>query len=113
MLISPHQLIKSRTPVPSLQAPKFTLRDDRLPGTTASWRAYAEGKIVEGWRENCAAVSETAFDERYISQRPTRPHEFPDGYSAPYGQDRFQLTESLFNLGFLDSVCLSYVHVTR
>lgn len=61
---SPHQLIKTRTPVPAGQPPKATLREDRLPGTTASWKEYQQGKVVEGWRESCGAVFETPFDER-------------------------------------------------
>lgn len=64
----PFQLMKSRTPGPAGQAPKFAVRAERFAEgtTTASWKDYAENKVVENWRESCVSVYETPYEERFV-----------------------------------------------
>ncbi|CDZ96816.1 Actin-related protein-Arp4p/Act3p [Phaffia rhodozyma] len=102
--LTPFQLMKTRTPVPAGQAPRFTTKQDRLADgkTTASWQEYAENKVVENWRESCVNVYETPYEERYVAQRAPRPYEFPDGFNASYGSERYKFGEALFNPQFID-----------
>jgi hypothetical protein len=42
---------------------------------------------------------------RLARSKPTKMYEFPDGYGAQFGEERFRLTESIFNPeAFLDKV---------
>lgn len=54
--LTPHHLIKSRKPVQPGQSADVIFDQSRLEGTTDSWRNWAEGKVVEGWRESVAEV---------------------------------------------------------
>lgn len=53
------------------------------------------------------ALDYTLLCSRYTVQRPTRPFEFPDGYNAQFGTERFRLSESLFNPSYIDKVSRS------
>lgn len=33
-----------------------------------------------------------------------KPYEFPDGYNATFGEERYRITESLFNPDYIDKV---------
>lgn len=99
--LTPHSLIKSRTPVETGKPPQFTLNATRTASgkTTASWREHAENKVVETWRE---AVAEVCTPQPYsadlVGARPSRLYEFPTGFSQNYSAiDRFRLPEILFN----------------
>ncbi|KAF9534416.1 actin-related protein Arp4p [Crepidotus variabilis] len=95
----PHQLIASKLPVDPGQPPNYTLRQDRLTGTTESWRKWAEEREVEEWVQSVAGVVDQGWNDQMVAQRPPRQYEFPTGYSAYFGMERFQVGEQLFNHG--------------
>lgn len=99
--LTPHSLIKSRTPVETGRPPQFTLNPARTADgkTTASWREHAENKVVETWREAVAEVcAPHPYSVESVSARPSRLYEFPTGFSQNYqALDRFRLPEILFN----------------
>lgn len=76
--LTPFQLIKERTPVPAGAAPRFSLRDDRVQGTTDSWREWAEGRVVEGFREATGAVFESRYEDRCVPLSPTPSADAPE-----------------------------------
>ncbi|KAF9485376.1 actin-like protein Arp4p [Pholiota conissans] len=92
----PHQLIASKNPVDAGAAPSFTLRQDRLPGTTESWRLWAENREVDEWLQTVGGVLEQGWNDQLVLQRPTRQYEFPSGYSAFFGQERYRTGEEYF-----------------
>jgi len=92
----PHQLIANKTSVDPGQAPQYTLRQDRIQGTTTSWRTWAETRELDEWLQSTAGVSEQGWNDQMIAQRTPRQYEFPTGYSAYFGMERFQLGEHLF-----------------
>jgi actin-like protein 6B len=65
--LTPFQLIKDRTPVSAGVAPRFNLRQERVAGTTDSWRDWAECRVVESFREATGAVFETKYEDRCVS----------------------------------------------
>jgi len=46
--------------------PRYALRDDRIPGTTNSWRMWAERKEVEDWIQCVAGVLEQGWNDACV-----------------------------------------------
>ncbi|KAJ3373237.1 Actin-like 6A [Kappamyces sp. JEL0680] len=95
--MTPKQLIKSRSPVDASMPPVFEKK--QVSGITKSYEDYAITQTINEFKETIVAVSEQAslFNERDLSKRPGKNYEFPTGYSALFGLDRFRLGETLFN----------------
>lgn len=98
-------------PVDPGQPPQFVLRQDRLMGTTESWRTWAENREVDEWLQCVAGVVEQGWNDQYvafhvdpfilisfrmIAQRTPRQYEFPTGYNTYFGVERYQVGENLF-----------------
>jgi len=78
----PHQLIANKTvcwilnrtvnnvlslkkkPVEPGASPRFTLREDRLPGTTESWRSWYENREVDEWIQSVAGVLDQGWNDQ-------------------------------------------------
>jgi actin-like protein 6B len=78
----PHQLIASKLvrclsyqnhsfykcdvtkPVEPGAPPKFTLREDRISGTTNSWRRWCENREVEEWMQSVAGVLDQGWNDQ-------------------------------------------------
>lgn len=44
--------------------PQFILREDRIVGTTNSWRAWAEGRELDEWIQSVAGVLEQGWNDQ-------------------------------------------------
>ena len=53
--------------VDAQQPPRFTLREDRSPGVTDSWRSWYEAKEVEEWIQSVAGVLDQGWNDQYVS----------------------------------------------
>jgi len=93
----PHQLIAGRKPVETYLPPNFTLRDDRMALTTESWKSWAEQREVDEWLLSVAGILEQGWNDQHAQQRPQRQYEFPTGYSAQFGPERYLSGEIYFN----------------
>ncbi|KIJ56525.1 hypothetical protein M422DRAFT_197463 [Sphaerobolus stellatus SS14] len=91
-----HHLIANKLPVPPSKPPQFTLREDRLRLTTPSWRQWAEQREVDEWIAGAAGVLEHGFSEHAANSRPPRQYEFPTGFNALFGPERFLPGELYF-----------------
>jgi len=83
-------------PVDVNAPPRFTLREDRLPGTTESWRAWAESREIDEWIQSVAGVLEQGWNDQLAASRPPRPYEFPTGYNTYFGPERLSVGEQFF-----------------
>ncbi|KAG1892690.1 actin family [Suillus subluteus] len=92
----PHQLIANKLPVEPGALPKFSLREDRIPGTTESWRVWCEGREVEEWIQSVAGVLDQGWNDQAAASRPPRQYEFPTGYNMYFGPERYQVGEQFF-----------------
>ncbi|KAH7887939.1 actin family [Phlebopus sp. FC_14] len=92
----PHQLIATKTPVEPSALPRFTLREDRLAGTTESWKSWYESREVDEWIQSVAGVLDQGWNEQAAAARPPRQYEFPTGYNTYFGPERFQVGEEFF-----------------
>lgn len=68
-----------------------------LPGTTASYRAYAVAAVAADIKETLARVSDGEFDAGENAQMPTQSYELPDGTTVELGADRLNVPEALFS----------------
>ena len=95
----PHHLISKRNPVPEAGIqPRPLFRDDRLSKTTDSWKLWAQGGVVDNWKECCGeVVNVRGFDLATARDLPQALYEFPDGYHQYFGEERYRFTEMLFD----------------
>ncbi|PFH52679.1 hypothetical protein AMATHDRAFT_74136 [Amanita thiersii Skay4041] len=92
----PHQLITSKTPVEPNVVPTFTLREDRVSGTTQSWRMWTENREVDEWIQSVAGVLEQGWNDQAAAARQPKQYEFPTGFNTAFGSERFQVGEQFF-----------------
>ncbi|PBL02288.1 actin-related protein Arp4p [Armillaria gallica] len=95
--LSPHQLIANKLPVEPNSPPKYALRDDRLVGTTDSWRQWYEAREVDEWLQTVGGVLETGWNDQAAAGRAARQYEFPTGYNTWFGAERYYVGEQFFN----------------
>ncbi|GJE84617.1 actin-related protein [Phanerochaete sordida] len=93
----PHQLIANRQTVDATFPPKFTLREDRVPGVTDSWRSWYEAREVDEWVQSVAGVLDQGWNDQAAAQRGPRHYEFPTGYNTYFGAERFNVGELYFS----------------
>ncbi|KAF5369832.1 hypothetical protein D9758_001252 [Tetrapyrgos nigripes] len=94
--LSPHQLIANKLPVEPNAPPQYTLREDRLAGTTQTWRTWAEDREVEEWVQNVAGVLDQGWNDQVAASRSPKQYEFPSGYNTWFGGERFAVGEYFF-----------------
>jgi actin-like protein 6B len=58
-----HNFIK---PVEPNAPAQFTLRDDRIAGTTNTWRAWAESRELDEWIQSIAGVLEQGWNDQWV-----------------------------------------------
>ncbi|TDL29315.1 actin-related protein Arp4p [Rickenella mellea] len=92
----PHQLISSKQPVDPAVAPIYSLREDRIPGVTPSWREWYEGREVDEWVMSVAGVLDQGWNDQLAASRPPRQYEFPTGFNDWFGPERFLVGEQYF-----------------
>ncbi|KAJ7179318.1 actin-related protein Arp4p [Mycena filopes] len=92
----PHQLIANKMPVEVGAPPRYTLREDRVKGTTASWRAWYETREVDEWTQSVAGVLEQGWNDQVAASRPPRQYEFPTGYNTWFTSERYSVGEHFF-----------------
>ncbi|PPQ72524.1 hypothetical protein CVT24_004830 [Panaeolus cyanescens] len=95
-ILVPHQLIASKNPVEMNMPPDFIPRQDRLSGTTESWRKWAEDREIEEWVQSVAGVLEQGWNDHLANARPPKQYEFPTGFNTYFGYERFQVGEQFF-----------------
>ncbi|KAH7916750.1 actin family [Hygrophoropsis aurantiaca] len=92
----PHQLIANKSPVEPSAPPRFTLREDRMAGTTESWKTWYENREVDEWVQSVAGVLDQGWNEQAAAARQPRQYEFPTGYNTYFGPERYQVGEQFF-----------------
>ena len=78
------------------EIPKWTKRNN-LPNVTKSWQDYMVKQIVQDFQSSVLQVSDSPYDRESLSNTPMVNYEFPNGYNAEFGTDRYRIPESLFD----------------
>lgn len=92
--------------------PIYTLREDRIPGVTPTWREWYEDRVVDEWIMSVASVLDQGWNDQYVictealflplnilraaAQRGARQYEFPTGYNNLFGPERFFIGEQFY-----------------
>ena len=88
--------LSAKEEVDSGEMPKWTKRSN-LPNVTKSWQDYMVKQIVQDFQAAVLQVSDSPYDRDSLSNTPTVNYEFPNGYNAEFGADRYRIPESLFD----------------
>ncbi|WFD32420.1 NuA4 histone acetyltransferase subunit [Malassezia sp. CBS 17886] len=91
----PQFLVRSKQPVDPGMPADAVLRDDRLSGTTPSFRAYQTMQLLNDMKESVCQVLETPWDAAQAATRPVKMYEFPDGANDAFGTLRFKAPEAM------------------
>ena len=60
------RLINTNKPVDPNTPPQVALRQDRIAGTTASWRTWAESRELDEWIQSVAGVLEQGWNDQWV-----------------------------------------------
>lgn len=63
---------------------------------TPSFRTYHQSSLVSDFKASICQVPDSPFNERELALRPPLYYEFPDGFNAAFGIERFRIGELLF-----------------
>ncbi|KKY17527.1 putative chromatin remodeling and histone acetyltransferase complexes subunit [Phaeomoniella chlamydospora] len=105
--ITPHYMVKSKTPVDLDQPANFIARTfDVAP--QPSFRRYQEERTIQEFKE-CVVqvwpggqplmqqVNGNQTQEDLLKGLPGRPFEFPDGFNSAFTSERYRVAEALFD----------------
>ncbi|KAE9399051.1 Actin/actin-like protein [Gymnopus androsaceus JB14] len=92
----PYQLIANKAAVEPNTPPRYTLREDRLPGVTASWREWYESREVDEWLQSVGGIPDQGWNDQIIQHRQPKQYKFPTGYNTWFGPERFMAGEVYF-----------------
>lgn len=100
--LTPHYLIKSKTPVDAGASSAATYKTFPVP-PSASFRANEESRILTEFKESVVEVwpgpgrFTTGGNEDVARSTPGRPFEMPCGWNNVFGSERFRVAEGLFD----------------
>ena len=73
--------------------PIFQLRQDRFQQSKPSLLKYYEDREIDEWIQSVAGVLDQGWNDQLANSRPVKQYEFPTGFNAYFGKDRFQVGE--------------------
>ncbi|RDA88810.1 hypothetical protein CP532_5404 [Ophiocordyceps camponoti-leonardi (nom. inval.)] len=98
----PTYMVENKTPVDAGMPPQFRLRN--WPFTiNDSFRAYEEERVVTEFKESVVEVwrgpgrYSVPGNEDYVRSQPGRVFEMPDGYNQMWREQRFRVTEGMWD----------------
>jgi len=94
--IVPAYQVAAKEEVDTGEMPKWTKRNN-LPNVTKSWQDYMVKQIVQDFQSSVLQVSDSPYDRESLANTPMVNYEFPNGYNAEFGTDRYRIPESLFD----------------
>jgi len=101
--IIPPYMIADKKEVKEGGRPQWTKRLN-LPETTQSWHNHMKKEVVRDFQQTMLHCSEAPYEEDVAASIPTEPYEFPSGYNAEYGNERYKITETLFDPTYIKGV---------
>ncbi|PVI06972.1 Actin/actin-like protein [Periconia macrospinosa] len=100
--LTPHYMVKSKTPVDAGAAAQATYKTFATPPTD-SFRRHEEERVLTEFKESVIEVwggngrLSNGANEDIAKQMPGRPFEMPDGWNQVFGVERFRPAEALFD----------------
>ncbi|KAI4627480.1 uncharacterized protein J4E88_001519 [Alternaria novae-zelandiae] len=98
--LTPHYMVKSKTPVDAGAPAQATYKTFETPPTD-SFRLNEEERILTSFKESVVEVwpgpGRFSTNEELAKSMPGRPFEMPDGWNQVFGIERFRAAEGLFD----------------
>ncbi|KAF5599778.1 actin 4 [Fusarium denticulatum] len=100
--LTPTFMIENKTPVDALAPPSVRLRHFPFQ-INDSFRAYEEERVLTEFKESVVEVwrgpgrYSVSGNEDYVKTQPGRVFEMPDGYNQMWREQRFRVTEGMFD----------------
>eukprot|EP00053_Salpingoeca_punica_P017970 m.174456 g.174456 ORF g.174456 m.174456 type:complete len:434 (+) comp17329_c1_seq2:116-1417(+) len=95
--VIPNYMIASKTAVGEDLPPQFELKKN-LPQIAPSYHAYMRREVVRDFQVSVTNVNDKlTFDADTLSSFPTSHYEFPNGFNANYGLERYSIPEAFFD----------------
>lgn len=94
--IVPSYLVAKRYNVPEGQPARFDKRSP-APAVTPSFHDFMCQEVVRDFYTSVARVSDHPYSEQALSGIPTTHFEFPSGFNANYGLERYRIPEAFFD----------------
>lgn len=94
--IVPPYMIAGKETVKEGEAAKWTKKTN-LPEVSKSWHHYMVKQVIQDFQSSVLQVFDTPFDRETAESMPSVHYEFPNGYNADYGPERFMIPEALFD----------------
>jgi actin-related protein 4 len=100
--LTPHYMVKSKSPVDAGQPAQATYKSFPTPPTD-SFRHNEEERILTSFKESVVEVwpgpgrFTGGTNEELARSMPGRPFEMPDGWNTVFGIERFRVAEGLFD----------------
>merc|ERR1712106_227513 len=101
--IIPAYMIADKKEVKEGASAQWTKRPN-VPEVTQSWHNYMKRQVVQDFQQTMLHCSEAPYEEEVAASIPTEPFEFPNGYNAEYGTERYRITETLFDPTYIKGV---------
>ncbi|KAF2444258.1 Actin/actin-like protein [Karstenula rhodostoma CBS 690.94] len=100
--LTPHYLVKSKTPVDAGTPAQAIYKTFNIPPTD-SFRHYQEERVLTEYKESVVEIwpgpgrLSNGTNDEIAKSMPGRPFEMPDGWNQVFGVDRFRAAEGLFD----------------
>lgn len=100
--LTPTFMVENKTPVDAMAAAQARLRAFKFP-ITDSYRAYEEERTLTEFKESVVEVwrgpgrLSAPGNEELAKTQPGRVFEMPDGYNQMWREQRYKVTEGLFD----------------
>lgn len=101
--IIPPYMIADKKEVKEGARAQWTRRPN-LPEVTQSWYNYMKREVVRDFQQSMLHCSEAPYEDEVAGSIPTESYEFPNGYNNEYGNERFRITETLFDPTYIKGV---------
>ncbi|KOS19594.1 Actin-related protein 4 [Escovopsis weberi] len=100
--LTPTFMVENKTPVDALAPPQF--RERKFPyDVHASLRAFEEERVLAEFKESVVEIwrgpgrYSAPGNEEYVKSQPGRVFEMPDGYNQMWREQRFKVSEGMWD----------------
>lgn len=95
-IIPPYMIASKEPGAKENQAPKWTKKPN-LVEVNKFWHNYMVKEVLQDFQANVLQVYDQPYDKSKVEIMPTLHYEFPNGFNKDFGEERYQIPESLFD----------------
>lgn len=97
--VIPSYMVASKERVDDKEKPIWTKKKD-LPEVKSSWYNFMVDQVIDDFQISVLQILDEPFNKEAIDGVPPTLYEFPNGYNRKFGDERYTISEVLFNTKF-------------